>query len=52
MKSCIDTIGARYRYTNMEDDMGEEGLREFKTSFEPEIIAAYTVHFQKKEEKV
>lgn len=45
MKSCIDAFSDRYTHTNMEDDMGEEGLRKFKSSFEAELVSAYTIQF-------
>ena len=45
MKSCIDVFSDRFDYTNMEDDMGQEGLRIFKSSFNSEIISSYTIIF-------
>lgn len=45
MKSCIDTFSDKYEYTNMEDDMGNEGLREFKSSFNAELVSSYTITF-------
>lgn len=45
MKACIDAFSDRFTYTNMEDDMGIEGLRKFKSSFEPKLILSYTIKF-------
>lgn len=45
MKACIDAFSDRFTYTNMEDDMGQEGLRKFKSSFEPELVSSYTIEF-------
>ncbi len=47
MKSCIDAFSDRFDYTNMEDDMGKEGLRKFKSSFEEKIVSSYTIQFKK-----
>lgn len=45
IKSCSDTFSDRFDYTNMEDDMGEEGLRTFKTSFGGDKELSYTIRF-------
>ncbi len=45
LKSCMDMFSGQFAYTNMEDDMGQEGLRRFKASFCPERIPSYTVTF-------
>lgn len=43
MKSCLDAFSDRYEHTNIEDDMGNEGLRKYKRSLKPEIIPSYTI---------
>lgn len=48
IKSCSDTFSDRFDYTNMEDDMGEEGLRTFKSSFGGEVELSYTIRFERK----
>lgn len=45
LKACIDMFSERFAYTNMEDDMGQEGLRRFKSSLSPVRISSYTVTF-------
>lgn len=50
MKACIDAFSDRFTYTNMEDDMGEEGLRNFKSSFEPQLVSSYTITFTEDKE--
>lgn len=49
MKACIDTFSDRFIYTNMEDDMGQEGLRKYKSSFAPRLILSYTIEFTEEE---
>lgn len=49
MKSCIDAFSDRFVYTNMEDDMGQEGLRKYKSSFAPRLILSYTIEFTEEE---
>lgn len=43
LKACLDEFSDRFAFTNMEDDMGQEGLRRFKSSFCPARISSYTV---------
>lgn len=45
MKSCLDRFSDQYAYTDIEDDMGDEGLRKYKSSFKPEKILSYTIVF-------
>ena len=48
MKTCIDYFSDKYTFTNMEDDMGIEGLRSFKMSLDSEIIASYTMEIRRR----
>lgn len=48
MKTCIDCFSDKYTFTNMEDDMGIEGLRSFKMSLDAEIIASYTIEIRRR----
>ena len=48
MKTCIDYFSDKYTFTNMEDDMGIEGLRSFKMSLDSEIIASYTIEIRRR----
>lgn len=48
MKTCIDYFSDKYTFTNMEDDMGIEGLRSFKMSLGSEIIASYTIEIRRR----
>jgi hypothetical protein len=48
MKTCIDYFSDKYTFTNMEDDMGMEGLRSFKMSLDSEIIASYTIEIRRR----
>ncbi len=48
MKTCIDYFSDKYTFTNMEDDMGIEGLRSFKMSLDAEIIASYTIEIRRR----
>ena len=48
MKTCIDYFSDKYTFTNMEDDMGIEGLRSFKMSLDSEIIASYTIKIKRR----
>lgn len=43
VRACSLQQMGKYRYTNLEDDMGEDGLRCFKQSLHPERIPAFTV---------
>ena len=43
VRACSVQQPERYRYTNLEDDMGEEGLRCFKQSLHPERIPSFTI---------
>ncbi len=45
MQACVASGVERYGYlyTNMEDDMGDPGLREFKRSLRATVIPAYTI---------
>lgn len=43
VRACSIQQPERYRYTNLEDDMGEEGLRQFKQSLHPERIPSFTI---------
>lgn len=43
MQAGVRAAGEAYRYVNMEDDMGVEGIRRFKQSLCPERVFAYTV---------
>lgn len=43
IRSCSDAAADRYQYTNLEDDMGEIGLRTFKRSLKAEIVPSYTI---------
>ena len=47
LKTCIDYFSDTYTFTNIEDDMGMEGLRFFKKSLDPEIINAYTIEIKR-----
>lgn len=49
LKACVDAFSERFAYTNMEDDMGQEGLRRFKSSFCPMRRHSFTVTFEKEE---
>lgn len=46
VRSCSDAVAERYRYTNLEDDMGEAGLRTFKRSLKAQIIPSYTIELR------
>lgn len=48
IKTCIDYFSDKYTFTNMEDDMGREGLRSFKMSLDSEIIASYTIEIRRR----
>lgn len=50
MKSCLDAFSDRYAHTNIEDDMGNEGLRKYKRSLKPEIIPSYTISMKREAE--
>lgn len=43
VRACSVEQIEKYRYTNLEDDMGEEGLRAFKQSLHPELIPSFTI---------
>lgn len=43
VRACSIRQPERYRYTNLEDDMGQEGLRFFKQSLHPERIPSFTI---------
>lgn len=47
LKACIDAFSDQYSYTNMEDDMGSEGLRRFKSSFGAQQVSSYTIELRK-----
>lgn len=40
---CSAAAGERFLYTDLEDDLGDPGLRRFKRSLKPEIIPSYTI---------
>lgn len=43
VRACSVEQIEKYRYTNLEDDMGKEGLRAFKHSLHPELIPSFTI---------
>ena len=43
VRACSVQQLEKYRYTNLEDDMGEEGLRGFKQSLHSERIPSFTI---------
>jgi hypothetical protein len=47
LKTCLDYFSDKYLFTNIEDDMGKEGLRFFKKSLDTEIINAYTIEIKR-----
>ena len=49
LKLSMDYFSDQYAYTNIEDDMGDEGLRFFKKSIDPEITASYNITIKEKE---
>lgn len=46
IRSCSDAAADRYEYTNLEDDMGKNGLRTFKRSLKAQIVASYTIRLR------
>ena len=46
IRSCSDALADRYEYTNLEDDMGNMGLRTFKRSLKARIIPSYTIELR------
>ena len=49
LKLSMDYFSSQYSFTNIEDDMGNEGLRFFKKSIDPEIIASYNIMIKEKD---
>ena len=49
LKLSMDYFSDEYMFTNIEDDMGNEGLRFFKKSMDPEIIASYDIIIKEKD---
>lgn len=47
IRSCSDALADRYKYTNLEDDMGEIGLRTFKRSLKAQTVASYTIRLRR-----
>lgn len=47
MRACTDSLPEQYLYVNMEDDLGEAGLRKFKRSLDSRIIPSYTIRLEK-----
>jgi len=45
-RACLLNAPKKYEYLNMEDDMGDTGVRHFKQSLYPEVIPSYTVTVQ------
>ena len=43
LKLSMDYFSDEYSFTNIEDDMGIEGLRFFKKSLDPEVILSYNI---------
>lgn len=46
IRSCSDAAAEKYEYTNLEDDMGEIGLRTFKRSLKAQIVPSYTIELR------
>ena len=49
LKLSMDYFSDQYSFTNIEDDMGNEGLRFFKKSIDPEIISSYSITIKQKD---
>ena len=49
LKLSMDYFSDQYSFTNIEDDMGNEGLRFFKKSIDPEIISSYNITIKQKD---
>ena len=52
LKLSMDYFSDEYSFTNIEDDMGNEGLRFFKKSIDPEITASYNIIIKEMDFKV
>ena len=52
LKLSMDYFSDKYSFTNIEDDMGNEGLRFFKKSIDPEITASYNITIKEKDSKI
>ena len=46
IRSCSDAMSDRYKYTNLEDDMGNIGLRTFKRSLKAQVVPSYTIELR------
>ena len=46
IRSCSDAAADRYEYTNLEDDMGDRGLRTFKRLLKAQIVPSYTIELR------
>lgn len=46
IRSCSDAGADRYEYTNLEDDMGDMGLRTFKRLLKAKIVPSYTIELR------
>ena len=38
-----EEVCGNYEFTNIEDDLGDRGLRAFKRSLKPVIVPSYTI---------
>lgn len=47
VRACSLRPGTHYVYTNMEDDMGDAGLRNFKRELHANVIPSYTIGIEK-----
>ena len=52
LKLSMDYFSDEYSFTNIEDDMGNEGLRFFKKSIDPQIIASYSITIREKDSEI
>lgn len=50
MRALAQHLLEHHNYLNLEDDMGNPGLRSFKRSLQTELIPSYTVTIRKREE--
>ena len=46
LKLSMDYFSDKYSFTNIEDDMGKDGLRFFKKSLDSEIVNSYTIEIK------